>query len=70
MYAIRSYYALYFMANVATPLVVGLLFFCNGISTDKIVPSMIVDNPLPEYFQVDPSGGDSSTPANPFSFIS
>jgi len=62
--------SLYFIANVATPLIVGLLFFCSGISTDEIVPSMIVDNPLPEYFQTEPSGGDSSTPTDAFSFIS
>jgi len=42
---------LFFLANVATPFLVGLVFFCGGISADASVPSLIVDNPLPEIFQ-------------------
>lgn len=61
--------SLYFIANVATPLVVGLLFFCGGISSEEAVPSIIVDNPLPEFFQADPSGGESPA-TDDLSFIS
>jgi len=62
--------SLYFITNVATPIVVGLLFFCGGISADETVPSMIVDNPLPEFFQTEPAGGESSTAADDLSFLS
>lgn len=38
--------ALYFIANVALPLVAGLLFFCTGLSAKTAVPSLVGDTPL------------------------
>lgn len=57
---------LHFLVNVVLPLVMGVVFFCSGLSGGPSIPSLIVDNPLPDsYQQVAPAEGNSSIVGEP-----
>jgi hypothetical protein len=62
--------ALHFTANVAAPLIVGLVFFCGGLSARSAIPSLIVENPLPDHYQIMAPMHENDWSNEPFAFIS
>jgi len=62
--------ALHFTANVVAPLIVGLIFFCGGLSARSSIPSLIVENPLPDYYQFTAPIQENDWSNEAFAFIS
>ena len=69
MFGRKNGLALHFVANVAAPLVVGLIFFCGGVSNRKPAP-LIVENPLPDHYQYVSPADEKDASADAFAFIS